>query len=324
MYRPLHIPLDLVPVRPPLGKLIHLLGPEDAAEAVPIRNNDGHVLGVPRVDEVDLAQLAQGLEVGQQVRVPEGLDVIEVEIAVGDELGSALGGDALALDVLADGGEEAQADLGVEHLEHGLLGAADQHGRVRADEVHHPPRRLRRPQVRHVRRLLPLAAAEGGEAGHAGPLLRRRADVLDLVHQHVDALVQPRRHALVQHLLELLLGHARLVQEVVAVRDPRPRQLLLVEHVDHLRDQVAHIDQLDERDQRRDAALAAVVCHLPGLVTREVVYGLLETGFDMSVSEDAQETDEYLCALLPRFFAGLSAELDEDCGAAEAGLGHVD
>lgn len=83
---PIHCPLDptldLIPVRPSLRKLIHLLGAEDAMEAIPVRDDGRELLGVRRIDQVDLRELAERLEELQQVVVLERLDVGEVEVHV--------------------------------------------------------------------------------------------------------------------------------------------------------------------------------------------------------------------------------------------------
>ncbi len=73
----LNVPLHLVPICSPLGIFINLFGPEDTAEPVSIRDDGRHLLGVLRIDEVDLAELTQGLEVLEKIIVPQSPNVLE-------------------------------------------------------------------------------------------------------------------------------------------------------------------------------------------------------------------------------------------------------
>lgn len=51
-------------------------------EAIPVRDDGRELLGVRRIDQVDLRELAERLEELQQVVVLERLDVGEVEVHV--------------------------------------------------------------------------------------------------------------------------------------------------------------------------------------------------------------------------------------------------
>lgn len=51
-------------------------------ETVSIRNNRSHLLGIRRIDEIDLRDFPQGSEVKQEVAVLQGLDVLEVVVHV--------------------------------------------------------------------------------------------------------------------------------------------------------------------------------------------------------------------------------------------------
>ena len=83
---PIHGPLDLalnqIPIGPPLRKLIDLLRAKDAVEAIPVRDDGRQLLGIRRVDEVDLRQLPQRREELQEIGVLERLDVGEVEVHI--------------------------------------------------------------------------------------------------------------------------------------------------------------------------------------------------------------------------------------------------
>lgn len=50
----LHRALDLIPVRPPLRKLVHFLRSENAMVTISVCDNGGYLLGFLRVDEIDL------------------------------------------------------------------------------------------------------------------------------------------------------------------------------------------------------------------------------------------------------------------------------
>jgi len=54
IHSPLHIPLDLKPIRAPFRKLIDLLSAKDAMKPIPIGNDCRHLLRIRRVNEVDL------------------------------------------------------------------------------------------------------------------------------------------------------------------------------------------------------------------------------------------------------------------------------
>lgn len=269
-------------------------------EPVAVGDDGGQLLCVRRVDEVDLRQLAQGDEVGEQVRVLERLDVGEVVVHVAaetlvvvlvwgrvgvvrkgkrergvsedrkknrrrmrylpDQGDRAVDANALPLEVFAKRGEEAEADLLIEDVEHVLLRAADEHPGMRGDDADDLAGGLAGPDVDD---------AIVGVAGRAGVEVRWRlgggADVFDFVHQDVDALVQPRGDALVEHLFEALLFFDGRVEEVVAVRQLGGDELLLVEDVDHLLDEVADVDELEEYDQWRDAS-RVVLADFAGVV----------------------------------------------------------
>lgn len=83
---PIHSPLDVaphtIPIRPAFRKLVHLLGAEDAAIPIRVRDDGREFLGLRRalrgrgrrraVDEVDLGEFAQGGEVGQKRFLAQG------------------------------------------------------------------------------------------------------------------------------------------------------------------------------------------------------------------------------------------------------------
>jgi len=95
---PVHSLLDLtfdrVPIRPPLGKLIHLLGRKDTFIPIRISNDSSellgtHVLALPiqrttAINEVDLAEFAQSDKVRYQrllvQRRDEGRVVVDITV----------------------------------------------------------------------------------------------------------------------------------------------------------------------------------------------------------------------------------------------------
>merc|ERR1712000_44367 len=117
----------MIPVRASLCILVDFLRSKDARKAISVGNDARHVLGMLRVDEVNLAQLAQRAEVGQEILVAQGAHIVKVQVHIGNELDCAICRDALALEMLAYGREEAQPNLAVEHVQHGLVGRAGQH-----------------------------------------------------------------------------------------------------------------------------------------------------------------------------------------------------
>ena len=138
-------------------------------------------------------------------------------------------------------------------------------------------------------------------------LLGCRADVFDFVHEHVYAFVQAGSDALVEHLLEAFLLFDRLVQEVVAVCELCGDHFLRVEDVDHLLDQIADVDELEECHEGLDAgcfcaawvlALGSVFADLTWVVIAQVFDGFVETGAYVPVAEYVEEFDEYGLALL--------------------------
>lgn len=138
-------------------------------------------------------------------------------------------------------------------------------------------------------------------------LLGCRADVFDLVHEHVYALVQAGSDAFVKHLLEAFLFFDGLIQEVVAVCELCGDHFLRVEDVDHLLDQIADVDELEECHEGLDAgcfcaagvlALGSVFADLAWIVIAQVFDGFVEPGAHVPVAEDVEEFDEYGLALL--------------------------
>lgn len=84
--KPIQCPLNPaahdIPIRSSLRKLINLLGAEHAPEAIPVGDEGRKVLGVARVDEVELGEFAQGGEVLGQGAVTEGGDIGKVVVHV--------------------------------------------------------------------------------------------------------------------------------------------------------------------------------------------------------------------------------------------------
>ncbi len=174
----------------------------------------------------------------------------------------------------------------------------------------------------------PRVLGAGASLGRVEVLgfLRGGADVLDFRHEDFDAFVQARGDALVEHLFETLLLFERGGEEVGAVGEVRGDEFLLVEDVEHLLDQVADVDELQEGDERRHAQLAlrggfAIATRV---VVGEVGDGLVETGFDVACAEDLEEENEDELALLAGVFAEVALDGGEDGGALDAGFGGMD
>lgn len=196
------------------------------------------------MDEIDLAKLSERLEIRKERFLVQAGDVGAVVIDVGDELDGAVHGNALALEVLAQRAEEAEADFLHEDVQHVLVRAADQHACVCFDHLDDLVRGLAESDIYDAGGPAAGSVGAGVEVGRG---LRGGQDVFDLVDEDVDALVEPGRDALVEHLFEMLLFFDRGVEEVVAVDQFGGYEFLAVEDVDHLLDQVADVDELEER-----------------------------------------------------------------------------
>lgn len=243
---------------------------------------------------------------------------------VPDEFDGAGDADALSLEVLAQRGEEPQPDFLVEDVEHRLVRAADQHLRVARHRVHDLPRGVTGADIHDAG---VLGSGAGGLGGvEVRGFLRRGAHVLDFRHEDLDAFVQARGDALVEHLLEALLLLEGRGEEVGAVGEVGGDEFLLVEDVEHLLDQVADVDELEEGDQWRhpQLALRGGVAVATRVVVGEVGDGLVEAGFDVAGAEDLEEEDEDELALLAGVFTEVALGGGEDGGALDAGFGGMD
>lgn len=74
-----------VPVGPALRKLINFLHTPDPMEPISIGYDRRKLLCVGRVDQVDLRQLAEGLEIEQKLIVPQSLDEFKVVVHIAAE-----------------------------------------------------------------------------------------------------------------------------------------------------------------------------------------------------------------------------------------------
>lgn len=203
---------------------------------------------------------------------------------------------ALALEVLAQHREEPQPDFLRENVEHILVRRPRQHARVAADQIDDLDGRLAGSNVRDI---VVIAVGSNARVEVRG-CLGRGADIFDLVHKDVDTFVQASGDTLIKHLLKTFLLFSGDGEEVVAIREVGCDKFLRVEDVDHLLDQVADVDELEEGDEgfntggllRRIWGVAPELANLARVVGGQVSDGFVEAVFDMFVAEGGEEGDE--------------------------------
>lgn len=192
--RNLHVLLDLLPICPPLQKLVNILNPHLTLVALCIMN---HFLQIRRC--FHNIQVPYFLEHGKHLGhfgVAEANCPVVIFGQVANDTKSSDGADLLFFQVFGDDSVEADPDFLEENVQNVLVRCPPNHPGVGVQDGHNFLASLGRCQVQ---------GDVWRRAKVLGNHLLRLENVLDVLHQNLDRAIHARGDLVVQHVLKLFL-----------------------------------------------------------------------------------------------------------------------